>query len=119
MLNNVSIEEKDVQCLFGGNAVCERCHSRRPGSNTDAAAQTFSDYSKVYYFTDRADGEDYLDDVIIPAASSEGIFSDSVFFYDWSGNSETFTYYLEDFAGSEEMNNVSDALVIFDVQKLT
>lgn len=89
------------------------------GSNIDAAAQTFSDYSKVYYFTDRADGEDYLDDVIIPAASSEGIFSDSVFFYDWSGNSETFTYYLEDFAGSEDMNNVSDALVIFDVQKLT
>lgn len=89
------------------------------GSNIDAVAETFSDYSKVYYFTDRADGEDYLDDVIIPAASSEGIFSDSVFFYDWSGNSETFTYYLEDFAGSEDMNNVSDALVIFDVQKLT
>lgn len=89
------------------------------GSNIDAAAQTFSDYSKVYYFTDRADGEDYLDDVIIPAASSEGIFSDSVFFYDWSGSYTSFSTNLHSYVDAENHNNVFDALVIFDVQKLT
>ncbi len=82
------------------------------GSNIDAVAETFSDYSKVYYFTDRADGEDYLDDVIIPAASSEGIFSDSVFFYDWSGSYTSFSTNLHSYVDAENHNNVSDALVI-------
>lgn len=89
------------------------------GTKIDAAAEMSSEYTSVYYFTDRADCDDYFSRVVAPAAYAEGFTSDQIFVYDWWSDGNTCAEVLGDYYDSGEFYDVSNALVIFDIQKLT
>lgn len=88
------------------------------GTKIDAAAEMSSEYTAVYYFTDRSDCDDYVSRVVAPAAYAEGFTSDQIFVYDWWSDGNTCVEDFQNYYASGKVYDVSNALVIFDIQRL-